>query len=272
MDNTLDKLQLSYTSCPWKSCYYCRKAPRAHPFHSICFKLLHKASTSGTTLERLWNLGQAQTSLFQMDRRMHEDTLTLLKESFCRVTCERIIKIINIGQGRDLKEHKCSDNKCSDNKCTFCLFRHLCRLPNEILSGHIALLIAPSFFQRVLLVFGETLNLSIDLELYPARSFSISSRNAVFESRTMFGGISYITGLYNEMVTDSRIVEGSDTRYNLIAVWANDLGITAIEFLSSLDSISKQPGWLYVIVATTESIYVRSKVCLTSRHNILTNV
>ncbi|KAE9986980.1 hypothetical protein EG328_004112 [Venturia inaequalis] len=61
------------------------------------------------------------------------------------------------------------------------------------------------------------------------------------------------------MVTDSRIVEGSDTRYNLIAVWANDLGITAIEFLSSLDSISKQPGWLYVIVATTESIYVRSK-------------
>lgn len=125
--------------------------------------------------------------------------------------------------------------------CLACLLEQMSTLPTEIFSK-IIFLTTPSYVQNMLLIFGETSHVLSELEKSPAGSSSILCRAAVFETRIEFGGKSYITGLYNQEVRNSKRIKSDDVICKYVVVWSDKIGITNVDFVYSQSHILESEG------------------------------
>jgi len=242
--------------CPSEICPVCNKAPLAFVSHQFCFNFLPNRRNDTQRLDsasitevatRFWNLGQALLPLSPSVTGPHENGIELevLKSSFCQANLSRI------------------PSTCQrTNDCSYLLHR-LTLLPDEILE-HVASFLTPCFFQKLSVIFGDTLNLLMELETNPARKISLSSQDAIFATQIRFGDIIYISGLYNESVNNSSLVKAVAEQFKFAVVWLNTIGITRVEFHSSIDSITSWQSdreWVYAIFLS-DTLHIRSKVML----------
>jgi hypothetical protein len=119
-----------------------------------------------------------------------------------------------------------------------------------------------TFFQKVTLICGKMSNLLQELQAWPARDYQVSSHKDIFATCYSFCGTSYIVDLCNKETAGSSFLKSGGVDYDQIAVWLNNVGITAIEFLSSESKPSARPKdeWGYRVAALDGPIYVKSKV------------
>jgi hypothetical protein len=132
-------------------------------------------------------------------------------------------------------------------------------LPDEILQ-YITSFLSPCPFQSLSVIFGDILKLLEELETNPAGKFPLSSLDAIFATRILFGGTIYIAGLHNESVRKS--IRVKDVAAQFVVVWLDTIGITHVEFHSSINSISsRQSGreWVYAIFLS-DTLHIQSKV------------
>lgn len=247
------------SGCPNRACLSCRQAPPAFPFHRFCAELFLAVGMTEKTDDMLRNLGQALAPTLPVSELSQNEAIRIAKQNFCSTTLTRITTIC---EAQYQSTTKTRARACA---CLTCfLSRLLLRLPEDVLSEHIAPLILSSPIQKMSIIFGtQTFELVEALKKHPARNFSVSCRGAIFESRFFFYGTSYITGLYNEELPDSHLVKASVITCRFIIIWSDNIGITNIDFLPSLESpIAEQSGdrWLYAVAMKGNSIHVRSKV------------
>lgn len=209
----------------------------------------------------LRKLGQALAPTLPVSELSQNEfeAIRIAKQNFCSTTLARITTICEA-------QYQCTtktrERACA---CLACFLSSLSlRLPEDVLSEHIAPLILSSPIQQMSIIFGtQTSDLIEALKKHPARDFRVSCGGAIFESRFFFYGTSYITGLYNEELPDLHLVKASVTTCRFVIVWSDKIGITNIDFLPSLESpIAERSGdrWLYAIAMIGDSIHVRSKV------------
>jgi hypothetical protein len=149
-------------------------------------------------------------------------------------------------------------------------------LPQELLE-YISSFILPSPAQKLFVAFGDTLNILMELETNPAYKITFSYQDTIFMSQIQFGGTTYITRLHNDQTQNSTLLFKSGVaRPNFAVIWLNMIGITHVEFLSSMDRITPRQvdrEWVYAI-SISDSIHVQRKVIyfiFSSSINLISN-
>ncbi|TID19412.1 kinase-like protein [Venturia nashicola] len=146
------------------------------------------------------NLGQALAPtlpVWELSQNEFE-AIRIAKQNFCWTTLARITTICE-------EQYQCTTKtRARTCACLACFLSSLLlRLPEDILSEHIPPLILSSPIQQMSIIFSsQTSELIEALKKYPARDFRVSCGGVIFESRFVFNGTSYITGLYNEELSD----------------------------------------------------------------------
>ncbi|TLD29928.1 hypothetical protein E2P81_ATG06581 [Venturia nashicola] len=192
-----------------------RSAPPAFPFHRFCAwlflamrvkeKKVTEQKVTDQTDNLLPNLGQALAPtlpVWELSQNEFE-AIRIAKQNFCWTTLARITAICE-------EQYQCTTKtRARTCACLACFLSSLLlRLPEDILSEHIPPLILSSPIQQMSIIFGsQTSELIEALKKYPARDFRVSCGGAIFESRFVFNGTSYITGLYNEELPDLHLVK-----------------------------------------------------------------
>jgi hypothetical protein len=202
----------------------------------------------GHSIKILYQLGQALAFIIPADEYFDTQLgARLLKESFCCYVLEKISK-------------RCGAKRC---QCIACLFRHMLCLPPEILSYHILPYVKQTYIRQILPAHGEISGVISLLQDYPARTWNILCKDAVFQTRINFGKVSYLTGLFNRMISCSKVIKTWSEKPRYIVVWLDKIGIIDINFLPSAevhDSVQSKHTWVYAF-PFTETIQVKSKVC-----------
>ncbi|KAF2010812.1 hypothetical protein BU24DRAFT_454374 [Aaosphaeria arxii CBS 175.79] len=243
---------------PDQVCPFCTTHEEAFAFHPLCLELFQSFfreyfRPEPEATRQLFELGKALDPILPVDGPSGvKHMLQVSRRSFNQKSMNEAIEKFRIKTPR-AHEHTCT--------CCKCLLRRLRTLPNEILSDSIAPIAAGSPFQNALSIIGDMPAVLSELQKYPPRSYHVSGRAAVFETRFEFGGTSYITGLYNEEVPGSSLIKPCDEMYDYICVRINRIGITAIEFVCSDGAIpTRSKGdWVYAVAALNEPFYVKSK-------------
>ena len=234
--------------CPAQLCPQCTTANQAFPFHASCCAVLGFAMEYQKSPE-LFNIGQALARILPI--RGDEHALQMYRRGFCRQTLEKISRSISCSTA--------SENSCG---CCGCLVQALLHLPDELLTNFIWPHITSTFFRYVVPIFGEMSDLLVYLRKQSACHYQVSGRKAIFATFFYFGGTSYITSLCNEATAGSILVKPRELKYDYIVVWLNNVGITAIEFLSTdaRPAVRPKGEWGCGFAALDGWIHVKSKV------------
>jgi hypothetical protein len=210
--------------------------------------LFGSATFDGQSNKILYQLGQALAFVAPVDEHIRIQLgARLLRDSFCCYVLEQISR-------------RCEAKRC---QCIACLFRHMLCLPPEILSYHVLPYVKRTFVRQALLAYGEISEVISSLQDYPAGTWNISCKDAIFQTRTSFAKVSYLTGLFNKMVPCSKAIQPWSEKPRYMLVLLNEIGIIDINFLPSAevpDSVQSKHTWVYLI-PFTETIEVKSKVC-----------
>jgi hypothetical protein len=136
-------------------------------------------------------------------------------------------------------------------------------LPPEILSYHVLPYVKWTFIRQALLAYGEISEVIPSLQDHPAGTWNISCKVGVFQTRTNFTKVSYLTGLFNKRVSCPEAIKPWSEKPRYIVVSLDKIGIIDVNFLPSAevpDSVQSKHAWVYVF-PFTETIEVKSKVC-----------
>jgi hypothetical protein len=202
-----------------------------------------RLSATKKLLRRIWNIGEALAPIAP-ESSLIWSQMVVSQSSFCSMTLSGILSVWPYG----------------DSASVF--FKQLLSLPDELLQIIISHVREDCALRNAFILFGDSSRILAKLEHDHARISPVASGDAIFATHIRIGNITYITGLYNNEVESCTLLKAATVRFRFAVIWLNNIGVTRMEFHSSLESLTPWKShheWLYVI-DLTDKIQTHSKV------------